>query len=184
MPMDTGYGDTTAPVEYVVEVSRCRDFDQTPECAYHAMAHSGPTCLSNIAWTDSHNNGCSEYDKHPGWCPSASLWANMTGKDATAECCVCGGGSGFNVHLTKDVLVVSPEVYNIRVTATNVLGVVGAPNAIEQPFNMGITALTALQIGHEVKVSWQHDVLYQNNLIFVVTVTPGNGMSSRSYIFG
>ena len=36
-PMDTGYGDGSAVVEYIVETSICPDFSETPACVYHSQ---------------------------------------------------------------------------------------------------------------------------------------------------
>ena len=36
-PMDTGYGDGSAVVEYIVETSICPDFSETLACVYHSQ---------------------------------------------------------------------------------------------------------------------------------------------------
>jgi len=40
-PMDTGYGDGSAVVEYIVETSICPDFSETPACVYHSQFLDG-----------------------------------------------------------------------------------------------------------------------------------------------
>ena len=40
-PSDTGFGDASAPVRYIVETSNCADFGNRSGCLYHVQEVDG-----------------------------------------------------------------------------------------------------------------------------------------------
>ena len=50
---------------------------------------SSDDCEDDEDWLDSYGDGCASYDRDPGWCADAGLYADEEGNDAVAKCCVC-----------------------------------------------------------------------------------------------
>ena len=58
----------------------------------------------SAAWTDSRGDACQQYEEEPSRCQFASFFANAS-RDASVECCRCGGGKRSDFTRSPDSLL-------------------------------------------------------------------------------